>query len=116
VTLFQVQKKCRESVVYLLDAVRERLVMFYKATGQKPSRILVYRDGVSEGEFAEVLREEMQGIRTACLMLSPDYRPPITFLVVQKRHHARFFPADAREAVGKVSLTLDYFWKPHSEP
>ena len=46
--------------------------------GQKPSRIIVYRDGVSEGQFMDVLTEEMQGIRTACLMLSADYRPPIT--------------------------------------
>ena len=50
----KVQKKCRESVVYLLDAVRERLVHFYKTTRQKPSRIIVYRDGVSEGQFMEV--------------------------------------------------------------
>ena len=50
----KVQKKCRESVVYLLDAVRERLVHFYKQTGRKPERIIVYRDGVSEGQFLEV--------------------------------------------------------------
>ena len=41
-------------VVYLLDAVRERLVAFYKATGEKPTRIIVYRDGVSDGQFQEV--------------------------------------------------------------
>ena len=97
----KVQSRSRESVVYLLDAVRERLVHFYKATQQKPSRILVFRDGVSEGQFSEVLREEMQGIRTACLMLSPDYRPPITYVVVQKRHHARLFPLAAGDECGR---------------
>ncbi|VDM34286.1 unnamed protein product [Toxocara canis] len=51
----KIQRKCRESVVYLLDAIRERLVSFYKETHLKPSRIIVYRDGVSEGQFAEVL-------------------------------------------------------------
>lgn len=56
----RVQRKCRESVVYLLDSVRERLVQFYKTTNHKPQRIIVYRDGVSEGQFIEVLREEMQ--------------------------------------------------------
>lgn len=44
----------------------------------------------------------MQGIRTACLMLSPDYRPPITYIVVQKRHHARMFCKYTRDAVGKA--------------
>uniref|UniRef100_A0A0R3RQP8 PAZ domain-containing protein n=1 Tax=Elaeophora elaphi TaxID=1147741 RepID=A0A0R3RQP8_9BILA len=98
----KIQRKCRESVVYLLDAIRERLVSFYKTTHQKPNRIIVYRDGVSEGQFSEVLREEMQGIRTACLMLSSDYRPPITYIVVQKRHHARMFCKYTRDAVGKA--------------
>ncbi len=50
----KVQKKSRESVVYLIDAIRERLVHFYKVTQEKPSRIIVYRDGVSEGQFMEV--------------------------------------------------------------
>ena len=53
-TTAKVQKKSRESVVYLMDAVRERLVKFFKATGRKPERIIVYRDGVSDGQFAEV--------------------------------------------------------------
>lgn len=51
----KIQRKCRESVVYLLDAIRERLVCFYKTTHQKPTRIIVYRDGVSEGQFSEVI-------------------------------------------------------------
>ena len=37
-------------------------------------------------------------IRAACLELDPAYSPPITFLVVQKRHHTRFFPTDPRAA------------------
>ena len=98
----KVQRKCRESVVYLLDAIRERLVSFYRHTGQKPTRIVVYRDGVSEGQFAEVLREEIHGIRSACLILSPDYRPPITYIVVQKRHHARMFCKYSQDTAGKA--------------
>ena len=30
-------------------------------------------------------------MRQACESF-PDYKPPITFLVVQKRHHIRLFP------------------------
>ncbi|KAK0416178.1 hypothetical protein QR680_012330 [Steinernema hermaphroditum] len=98
----KVQRKCRESVVYLVDAIRERLLCFYRNTKKKPARIIVYRDGVSEGQFGEVLREELQGIRAACTMLSPDYRPPITYIVVQKRHHARMFCKNVRDSVGKA--------------
>ncbi|GKD57128.1 PAZ domain-containing protein, partial [Tanacetum coccineum] len=50
------------------------------------------RDGVSEGQFNEVLLNEMDKIRKACISLEENYMPPVTFIMVQKRHHTRFFP------------------------
>ncbi|XP_021941607.1 protein argonaute-2-like [Zootermopsis nevadensis] len=41
----------------------------------------------------EVLREELNAIRCACSSLEQGYKPKVTFLVVQKRHHTRFFPS-----------------------
>ncbi|KAI3676986.1 hypothetical protein L1987_86603 [Smallanthus sonchifolius] len=73
--------------------IRELLISFKKATGHKPHRIIFYRDGVSEGQFNEVLLHEMDKIRKACISLEENYMPPVTFIVVQKRHHTRFFPA-----------------------
>lgn len=66
--------------------------------GQKPERILVYRDGVSEGQFANVLKTEVASLRAGCRRLEVNYKPDITFVVVQKRHHARFFPLSAAAA------------------
>ncbi|MQL73089.1 hypothetical protein Taro_005467 [Colocasia esculenta] len=74
--------------------IREHLVSFWKKTNLKPQRIIFYRDGVSEGQFNEVLLHEMDAIRKACQSLQEDYLPPVTFVVVQKRHHTRFFPLD----------------------
>ncbi|XP_031487467.1 protein argonaute 1B-like isoform X1 [Nymphaea colorata] len=74
--------------------IRELLISFRRETGHKPGRILFYRDGVSEGQFAEVLLEEMQAIRKACASLEEGYLPRVTFVVVQKRHHTRLFPAN----------------------
>merc|ERR1712077_32782 len=54
----------------------------------------MFRDGVSEGQFVSVMARELREIRAACDGLPGDYRPRITYLVVQKRHHTRFFPAD----------------------
>ncbi|KAJ6324848.1 hypothetical protein OIU76_012026 [Salix suchowensis] len=51
------------------------------------------KDGVSETQFYKVLKEELQAIRDACSRF-PGYRPPITFAVVQKRHHTRLFPSE----------------------
>ncbi|KAJ8543196.1 hypothetical protein K7X08_005719 [Anisodus acutangulus] len=71
--------------------IRDLLISFRKATGQKPQRIIFYRDGVSEGQFYQVLLFELDAIRKACASLEPNYQPPVTFIVVQKRHHTRLF-------------------------
>nr|GLL33985.1 protein argonaute 5 isoform X2 [Ipomoea trifida] len=76
--------------------IRELLIEFRKSTGRKPERIIFYRDGVSEGQFSQVLLEEMDAIRKACCSLEAEYLPPVTFVVVQKRHHTRLFPANNR--------------------
>ncbi|GAA0144984.1 translation initiation factor [Lithospermum erythrorhizon] len=72
--------------------IRELLLAFKKSTGQKPLRIIFYRDGVSDGQFYQVLLFELDAIRKACASLEPGYQPPVTFIVVQKRHHTRLFP------------------------
>lgn len=66
--------------------------------GQKPERVLVYRDGVSEGQFSAVLKNEVASLRAGCRRLDAKYNPKVTFVVVQKRHHARFFPMNPQGA------------------
>ncbi|CAK7327901.1 unnamed protein product [Dovyalis caffra] len=77
--------------------IKELLISFRRATGLKPQRIIFYRDGVSEGQFYQVLFYELDAIRKACASLEPDYQPPVTFVVVQKRHHTRLFANDHRD-------------------
>jgi eukaryotic translation initiation factor 2C len=98
----RVQNHRQEMIQELSSMVRELLVMFYKSTGgYKPHRIILYRDGVSEGQFPHILQHELTAIREACIKLEADYRPGITFIVVQKRHHTRLFCADKKEQSGK---------------
>eukprot|EP00090_Calanus_glacialis_P010299 TRINITY_DN1867_c0_g1_i1.p1 TRINITY_DN1867_c0_g1~~TRINITY_DN1867_c0_g1_i1.p1 ORF type:complete len:964 (-),score=188.83 TRINITY_DN1867_c0_g1_i1:1805-4696(-) len=98
----RVQQHRQEIIHELCAMVKEHLVMFYKSTGgYKPHRIIMYRDGVSEGQFMHVLQHELTAIREACIKLEPDYKPGITFIVVQKRHHTRLFCADKKEQSGK---------------
>ncbi|CAA6663018.1 unnamed protein product [Spirodela intermedia] len=75
---------------------QDHLLAFFKKSRQKPERIIFYRDGVSEGQFNEVLLYEMDAIRKACQSLQAEYLPRVTFVVVQKRHHTRFFPRDGK--------------------
>ncbi|XP_063946500.1 protein argonaute 10-like isoform X3 [Daucus carota subsp. sativus] len=43
---------------------RDYLMAFYQQTELRPKRIIFYRDGVSEGQFNQVLLKEMDAIRT----------------------------------------------------
>ncbi|KAJ3855572.1 argonaute-like protein [Lentinula lateritia] len=58
----------------------------------KPKRLLFFRDGVSEGYFGQVMEQEVAVLRKVCQELG--IAPKITFIVVGKRHHYRFFPRD----------------------
>lgn len=87
-----------ETIQDLTSMAKELLLAYYRKTGKKPLRIITFRDGVSEGQFAEVMKTEIDAIRKACYALEASYKPPITFIVVQKRHHARFFPLNKNEA------------------
>ncbi|KAI8086911.1 Piwi domain-containing protein [Gilbertella persicaria] len=94
----RVQTHRTENIVDLGNMVKELLKSFYQSCGQKPERILFYRDGVSEGQFKNILENEVSAIRAACASLNGSYKPSITFVVAQKRHHARFFPLQRNDA------------------
>lgn len=76
--------------------VQQMLGQYYAANKAPPSRIVYYRDGVAEGQYATVLDHEYRAIKAACAAMSPKYNPPVTFIVVTKRHHARFMAVDER--------------------
>ena len=72
-----------------------QLLRIYKHTTTKtPQRIFYFRDGVSEGQYQEVLKSEVADIFEACRTLQAGYEPKITVTICSKRHHFRFFPAE----------------------
>lgn len=97
----KVQQPNAERVVYVVDALKERLLSFYSANDRSPAHIIIYRDGISESEFLDTLREEIGSAKAACKKLDPTYDPTITYIVVQKRHHTRFFVENPKDAVSE---------------
>ncbi|PCH41081.1 Piwi-domain-containing protein [Wolfiporia cocos MD-104 SS10] len=67
-----------------------------KKANPNPSRIIFYRDGVSEGQFSHVLERELPLIKAACAELGVNAN--VTLIVVGKRHHVRFFPQSQNDA------------------
>lgn len=81
-----------EMIRDLENIVHRQLLQYQQYNGALPERIMYYRDGVSDGQFAEILTIELQALHAAVARTKPGYKPAITFIVVQKRHHTRFFP------------------------
>jgi len=61
-----------------------------KKQNASPKRIVYFRDGVSEGQFEQILAYELPAIKEACAR--HKINPTITVVVVGKRHHVRFVP------------------------
>ncbi|KAK6513356.1 hypothetical protein TWF281_004985 [Arthrobotrys megalospora] len=83
-----------EMIEALGEMFTERLAQYKRTTGGRPSHIIIYRDGVSEGQYLHVLSKELPQVIDACKRFEPDYRPRITLVVVGKRHHTRFYPTE----------------------
>lgn len=88
-----------------------------------PENILVYRDGVGEGQYEDVLNMEVPLLQDACKEVYPpdqvcthssSFLPPVcvaephihqtkkhlprlTVIIVGKRHHTRFFPTQPND-------------------
>jgi eukaryotic translation initiation factor 2C len=90
------QPSRKEIISELKMMARHLLLRFYQRTQKKPEKILFYRDGVGEGQFDQVIREELSALKAACASLEANYNPSITYVIVQKRHHIRFFAKNAR--------------------
>lgn len=100
------QEASRQEMVSNLGAMlKTRLKMWCQQGRHKeyPENILVYRDGVSEGQYSTVLERELPQLRAACREVypAPDQQkglPHITLIVVGKRHNTRFYVTKESDA------------------
>lgn len=58
--------------------------------------IIYYRDGVGEQQFTAIKRAELAALRQAMQTCGVPFAK-VTFIICQKRHHTRIFPANARD-------------------
>ena len=88
------QESRKEMVSNLDTMIVERLRLWQKHNKVLPQNILVYRDGVSEGQYRTVLEVESLCFDTAInqLYAKAVARPKVSIVVVGKRHHTRFYP------------------------
>jgi hypothetical protein len=100
----EIQESKKEMITNLKTMMIDRLKLFQsKNNGKLPERVLVYRDGVSEGQFDIVRAEERPQMFEAFRSFSTPkkpYKPKLTIIICGKRHHTRFYPTEEDTAAG----------------
>ncbi|KAI6672750.1 hypothetical protein NL676_000656 [Syzygium grande] len=80
--------------------MRELLIDFYRSSnGRKPTQIIIFRDGVGESQFNQVLDIELEQIVKAYQNMGETRIPKFTVIVGQKNHHTKLFQANSPENV-----------------
>lgn len=64
---------------------------YSRVNGVYPEKIIIYRDGISDGQLPLVMEYEIPQIQKGFELIDPAYKPLMTFIVVKKRGNARFF-------------------------
>ena len=99
----QIQPARQEMVAGLDVIFKSRLLVWENKNKTLPENILIYRDGVSEGQYNLVLEEELPALRKACKEVYPATAtkadmPRMTIIIVGKRHNTRFYPTKKEDA------------------
>ncbi|KAJ5638279.1 hypothetical protein N7490_008158 [Penicillium lividum] len=130
----RIQGSRNEMVADLDVLMQSRLKLWAKHNKNKyPGNIVVYRDGVSEGQYNLVLDNELPLLKRACAAVYPAAEtkrglPAMSIIIVGKRHNTRFYPtsdADADRSANPMPGTVvdrgvseskswDFFLQAHS--
>ncbi|KAL6527855.1 Protein argonaute-4 [Orobanche minor] len=80
--------------------MREILIDFYTSSQKrKPDQIIIFRDGVSESQFNQVLNIELDQIIESCKFLDEKWSPKFVVIIAQKNHHTKFFQPNSPDNV-----------------
>nr|XP_046242705.1 piwi-like protein 1 [Scatophagus argus]XP_046242706.1 piwi-like protein 1 [Scatophagus argus]XP_046242707.1 piwi-like protein 1 [Scatophagus argus] len=85
------QHKGQEIMDRLKVALSAALKAYLKFNSCLPSRIIVYRDGVGDGQLHSVVNYEVAQIMDSIRSIGQDYMPRLSVVVVKKRINCRFF-------------------------
>lgn len=99
----RIQTGRQEMVADLEGLFKSRLRLWKAKHNVYPVNVLIYRDGVSEGQYNIVLEQELPALRKACEELYPASSikqgiPRTTIVIVGKRHNTRFYPTKKEDA------------------
>ncbi|XP_037807550.1 protein argonaute-3 [Lucilia sericata] len=92
-----IQTKREEIVGGLCSSFISALLAFRKENGKYPDSVIIYRDGVGDGQLALCESYEIPQFEAACNRML-NHTLKITFIVVQKRINTRYFTVSGNNA------------------
>lgn len=75
----------------------QQLEEWHTRNGGLPEKVIFYRDGLGETQFQMALAVELANVVKGCALVAGKYNlkpPTVTYIIVQKRHHTRFYQQD----------------------
>lgn len=80
------QGQRKEIIEDFKEIIKEHLRFFKQKNGFLPDKILYYRDGVSEGQFQEVMGTERQAMAKACTEIEQGYEKKVKITIIVVRY------------------------------
>ncbi|KAH8109520.1 Piwi-domain-containing protein [Phellopilus nigrolimitatus] len=93
----RLQEHGKKMITDVKEMMIERLNEYTKRMKTLPERVVVFRAGVSDGQFKHVLTHELPAIKAAFLSFKGK-SPKLTIAVCGKRHRTRFYPTRSEQA------------------
>ncbi|XP_054725856.1 protein argonaute-3 [Anastrepha obliqua] len=93
-----IQGKREEIVNGLCASFTAAVTRFHRENGRFPDNIIIYRDGVGDGQLPLCSGHEIPQLEIACKRAFKDYTVKITFIVIQKRINTRYFAMNGTNA------------------
>ncbi|XP_075424811.1 piwi-like protein 1 isoform X1 [Ascaphus truei] len=86
-----IQDQKQEIVDGLKVCMQAALKAWFTWNNTLPARIIIYRDGVGDGQLKTLVNYEIAQFSDCIKSIGKDYSPKLTVIVVKKRINARFF-------------------------
>ncbi|XP_076749124.1 argonaute 3 [Xylocopa sonorina] len=86
-----VQGSHQELIDILQMCLLSAIKAYNKHNKRYPDRIIVYRDGVGDGQIDTIAKYEVKQLLQTLRNIEPNYQPTLTVIIVQKRINTRLF-------------------------
>ncbi|PZC74874.1 hypothetical protein B5X24_HaOG207071 [Helicoverpa armigera] len=104
------QSKGQEVVDSLKECFVDSLKHYIKVNSQLPERIIIYRDGVGDGEFKVIQKFEIPQMEICLSLFEGEYKPRLTYIVlILKLLYSRYDFLIVSQKVNQGTVTPTHY-------